>query len=45
MPKIGRVFADENTRFLVIRKHVIVYKIQKDNIIITQIHRAGENWR
>lgn len=45
MPKIGRVFTDENTRFLVIKKHVIVYKIQKNNIIITQIYRAGENWR
>ncbi len=45
MPKIGRVFTSENIRFLVIRKHVIVYKIKGNTVIITQIYGAGENWR
>ncbi len=45
MPKIGRVFTSENIRFIVIRKHVIVYKIKGDTVIITQIYGAGENWR
>ncbi len=45
MPKIGRVFTSENIRFIVIRKHVIVYKIKGNTVTITQIYSAGENWR
>lgn len=45
MPNIGRVFTNKMIRFLVIRKHIIVYKIKDEAIIITQIHRPRENWR
>ncbi len=44
-PKIWTIFTDENTRFIVARNHVILYKIKGNQVIISQIFWAGENWR
>lgn len=44
-PKIGRKFSGDNIRFIVVRKHTILYKITAKHIRIINIYPAGSNWR
>lgn len=45
-PRLGRKLSDnENIRFIVVRKHTIVYKIHKRHITVSDIFSAGQNWR
>lgn len=45
MPRMGRIFTDDLTRFFVIKNHTFVYEIRPEEIFITQVFGAGENWR
>lgn len=43
-PKLGRVL-NQTTRFLVVDKYIVVYKIKAEHIFIAAIYTAGQNWR
>lgn len=45
-PYLGRKLThNENIRFIVVRKHAIVYKIHKKHVTVSDIFAAGRNWR
>ncbi len=44
-PQMGTFFDSPHTRFIVIKKNVVVYNIHDNHIIITRIYTKGKDWR
>lgn len=43
-PKMGRLWRD-NTRFLVVKRYVVLYEVFSDEVLIIDIIVPGTNWR
>lgn len=43
-PKIGRLW-QKNTRFIVVKRYVILYEVLTDGVLVLDVIAPGTNWR